>query len=54
MWYYSPAAILFVYSFAAKPKKGVKFLQEHQLLGHTPQDVARFFFDDERLDKVCI
>lgn len=39
--------------FADKPKKGVRFLQEKRLVGVTAEDVAKFFFSDERLDKVC-
>ena len=41
--------------FADKPKKGLRFLQEKGLVGSKPEDVAKFFFNDERLDKVfCI
>ena len=42
-----------LYRFADKPKKGVRFLQEKGLVGSEPKDVAKFFFTDERLDKVC-
>lgn len=48
---YRPCFVL--YSFIQKPRKGVKFLQERGLVGKEPTDVARFFFDDDRLDRVC-
>ena len=38
--------------FASKPKKGIKFLQEKGLVGKTPEDVAKLFYEDDRLDKV--
>ena len=44
--------ICFGFSFAEKPAKGVKFLQENGLLGPDPIDVAKFFLSDDRLDKV--
>lgn len=40
--------------FKAKPKKGVKFLQDKGLLGKAPDDVATLFHKDERLDKVLV
>ena len=40
-------------SFVQKPRKGMKFLQERGLVGKEAADVARFFFDDDRLDRVC-
>ena len=36
-----------------KPQKGVKFLQERGLLGKESKDVATFFYEDDRLDRVC-
>ena len=44
---------LHVYSFVQKPHKGVKFLQERGLLGKETLDVATFFYEDDRLDRVC-
>ena len=35
------------------PKKGLKFLQEKGLVGKSPKEVAQFFHEDDRLDKVC-
>ncbi|EDW78041.1 uncharacterized protein Dwil_GK24228 [Drosophila willistoni] len=40
--------------FNKKPQKGVQFLQEKQLLGGTPQDIAKWLHEDERLDKTVI
>lgn len=42
-----------IYSFVKKPHKGIKFLQERGLLGKEPEDIAKFFFEDDRLDRVC-
>ena len=39
--------------FVNHPKKGLKFLQEKGLVGKTPKQVAQFFHEDDRLDKVC-
>ena len=47
------SAILFAYSFVQKPQKGIKFLQERGLVGKESKDVATFFFEDDRLDRVC-
>lgn len=44
--------ILFAFSFVQKPRKGVKFLQERGLVGSEAIDVAQFFYDDDRLDRV--
>ena len=38
----------------SKPKKGIKFLQDNDLIGKTAADVARFFHTDERLDVVGV
>jgi len=38
--------------FRKKPKKGLQYLQEHGLLGPSPDDIAEFFHMDDRLDKV--
>lgn len=40
--------------FNRKPKKGVQFLQEHNLIGSTVEDVAAWLLSDERLDKTLI
>ncbi len=40
--------------FNKKPKKGLAFLQENDLLGHTSEAIANFFHDDPRLDKTAI
>ncbi|XP_061181615.1 brefeldin A-inhibited guanine nucleotide-exchange protein 1-like isoform X3 [Saccostrea echinata] len=40
--------------FNKKPKRGLQYLQEHGMLGSTPDDVAEFFHSDERLDKTVI
>lgn len=40
--------------FNTKPKKGVAYLQENDLLGKTPRDVAAWLLKDERLDKTQI
>eukprot|EP00057_Strongylocentrotus_purpuratus_P021387 XP_011675861.1 PREDICTED: brefeldin A-inhibited guanine nucleotide-exchange protein 1-like [Strongylocentrotus purpuratus] len=37
-----------------KPGKGIHYLQEHGLLGKRPEDIARFFHKDERLEKTMI
>lgn len=40
--------------FNRKPKKGVQFLQEHNLIGPSVQDVAQWLLSDERLEKTII
>ncbi|XP_013112476.2 brefeldin A-inhibited guanine nucleotide-exchange protein 1 [Stomoxys calcitrans] len=40
--------------FNRKPKKGIQFLQEKQLLGPTTKDIAKWLHEDERLDKTVI
>ncbi|KAI0232805.1 Brefeldin A-inhibited guanine nucleotide-exchange protein 1 [Lamellibrachia satsuma] len=40
--------------FKKKPRKGLQYLQEHGLLGPSPDDIAEFFHMDDRLDKVAI
>lgn len=37
--------------FNRKPRRGLAFLQQANLLGTTPWDIAEFFHADERLDK---
>ena len=53
MYYTLLHAVLFAYSFVQKPNKGVKFLQERGLVGKEAKDVATFFYEDDRLDRVC-
>lgn len=40
--------------FNKKPKKGLAFLHEHELLGRTCEEIAEFFLEDGRLDKTAI
>lgn len=40
--------------FNRKPKKGVQFLQEHNLIGSSVQDIAQWLLSDERLEKTVI
>ncbi|XP_036361493.1 brefeldin A-inhibited guanine nucleotide-exchange protein 1 isoform X3 [Octopus sinensis] len=40
--------------FYKKSKKGIHYLQEQGLLGTTPDDIAEFFHNEERLDKTAI
>ncbi|CAD5111922.1 DgyrCDS1182 [Dimorphilus gyrociliatus] len=40
--------------FNKKPKKGLSYLQEHVMIGPTPDDVAEFLHKEERLDKSAI
>ena len=40
--------------FNKKPKNGVKYLQQHNLLGLTVDDIAVFLYNEERLDKTII
>lgn len=40
--------------FNRKPKKGVQFLQERNLIGSNVVDIAKWLHEDERLDKTII
>lgn len=40
--------------FNKKPKKGIQFLQDNELLGRSVDEIATFFLDDDRLDKTAI
>ncbi|XP_076064031.1 ADP ribosylation factor guanine nucleotide exchange factor Sec71 isoform X2 [Oratosquilla oratoria] len=40
--------------FNRKPKRGLNFLQAQGLLGKSPNEIAKFFHDDDRLDKTVI
>ena len=45
---------LLLYSFSSKPKKGIKLLQEKDLLGKSAEEVAKFFHSDVRLDRTAM
>ncbi|XP_017308614.1 brefeldin A-inhibited guanine nucleotide-exchange protein 1 isoform X1 [Ictalurus punctatus] len=38
--------------FNKKPKRGIQYLQEQGMLGTTPEDIAQFLHQEERLDSV--
>ncbi|XP_022693411.1 brefeldin A-inhibited guanine nucleotide-exchange protein 1-like isoform X2 [Varroa jacobsoni] len=40
--------------FKRKPAKGLQFLQEQKIVGDMPEDIARFFHSEPRLDKMQI
>lgn len=40
--------------FNRKPKKGIMFLQDRGLVGSTPESVAKWLHEDERLDKTAV
>ncbi|GAB1292096.1 Cytohesin-2 [Apodemus speciosus] len=40
--------------FNMDPKKGIQFLVEHELLQNTPEDIARFLYKGEGLNKTAI
>ena len=40
--------------FAMKPKKGIKFLQDNNLLGEGTEAVAKFFHGDVRLNRTAM
>lgn len=40
--------------FTKKPKRGIQYLQEQGMLGTTPEDIAQFLHQEERLDSVRI
>lgn len=41
-----------VHRFNKKPKRGIQYLQEQGMLGTTPEDLAQFLHQEERLDSV--
>lgn len=43
-----------IYLFARKPKQGLLFLQEKNLVGTEPEDIAAFFHREDRLDKTVV
>lgn len=38
--------------FNKKPKRGIQYLQEQGMLGTTPEDIAQFLHQEDRLDSV--
>lgn len=38
--------------FNKKPLKGIQYLQEQEMLGKLPEDIAEFLLNEERLNKV--
>ncbi|KAJ8959328.1 hypothetical protein NQ318_022014 [Aromia moschata] len=40
--------------FNRKPRRGISYLQEQGLLGNSKEEVAKFFHNDDRLDKTFI
>lgn len=40
--------------FNKKPNKGLQYLKENQLIGGSPDEIAEFFLNDDRLDKTSI
>ncbi|BFY99374.1 hypothetical protein BsWGS_02414 [Bradybaena similaris] len=40
--------------FLKKPLKGIQYLQEQEMLGKSPEDIAEFFHNEERLDKTVV
>lgn len=40
--------------FNKKPKRGIQYLQEQGMLGTTPEDIAQFLHQEERLDSVRV
>ncbi|KAF1416869.1 Cytohesin-2, partial [Spheniscus humboldti] len=40
--------------FNMDPKKGIQFLVENELLRHTAEDIARFLYKGEGLNKTAI
>ena len=43
-----------LFRFVSKPKKGLKFLQEKGLLAKEPEEVAKFFHSDVRVNKTAM
>ncbi|KAI1715915.1 sec7 domain-containing protein [Ditylenchus destructor] len=40
--------------FARKPKQGLAFLQQKGFVGTAPAEIARFFYEEERIDKTVV
>ncbi|CAL1541394.1 unnamed protein product, partial [Lymnaea stagnalis] len=40
--------------FNKKPLKGIHYLQEQEMLGKSPEDIAELFHNEERLDKTAV
>lgn len=45
---------IFIFRFASKPKKGIKFLQEKKLLSSKTEDVAKLFHSDSRFNRTAM
>ncbi|VBB28683.1 unnamed protein product [Acanthocheilonema viteae] len=43
-----------IHLFARRTSQGLKFLQERQLIGTKPEDIAAFFHNEDRLDKTVV
>ena len=43
---------VYLFRFNKKPRRGLQYLQEQGLLGTSVEDIADFFHNDDRLDKV--
>lgn len=43
-----------LHRFNKKPKRGIQYLQEQGMLGTTPEDLAQFLHQEERLDSVTL
>lgn len=41
-----------LHRFNKKPKRGIQYLQEQGMLGTTPEDIAQFLHQEDRLDSV--
>lgn len=41
-----------LHRFNKKPKRGIQYLQEQGMLGTTPEDLAQFLHQEERIDSV--
>lgn len=53
LWFLTWTIVLFL-RFISKPKKGIKFLQEKGLLAKEPEEVAKFFHEDVRINKAAM
>ena len=50
--YHSVLYLWVLNRFNKKPKRGIQYLQEQGMLGTTPEDLAQFLHQEERLDSV--
>lgn len=51
-WRFHSTVRLIFHRFNKKPKRGIQYLQEQGMLGTTPEDLAQFLHQEERLDSV--